>query len=180
MNKTTNNTAQKMRHYMRLLHNYVGFFIAGLVIIYALSGIFQIYRDTDFLKHDVVQEKKVQPNLEISKLKDALRLRDLVVEKTEDGIVYFKNGNYNTTTGLATYTTKEWYGWINTLTELHKFRSKEEGHPFAHYFSTVFGVLLMFMSISAFWMFKPGTKLFSRGVYITIAGIVAAIILIFL
>jgi hypothetical protein len=33
------------------------------------------------------------------------------------------------------------------------------------------------MSVSAFWMFKPGTRLFSRGVYMAVAGIVAAVIL---
>ena len=46
-----------------------------------------------------------------------------------------------------------------------------------HYFTITFSVLLMFMCISAFWMFKPGTKLFSTGVWMTIAGIIASILL---
>ena len=38
-------------------HNKIGFFITGLVIIYSLSGLVQTYRDTDFLKHEVTNEK---------------------------------------------------------------------------------------------------------------------------
>jgi hypothetical protein len=105
-----------------------------------------------------------------------LRLRDFTVEKNDGNIVYFKNGTYNLVTGVANYTTKEWYGFIVPFTELHKTSSGGA----AHYFTTIFGVLLLFMSVSAFWMFKPGTKLFSRGVYMTTAGIIASIILLFL
>ncbi|MDN3656737.1 hypothetical protein QWZ08_13915 [Ferruginibacter paludis] len=176
----TKKPARNMRYYMRLLHNNIGFFIAGLVVIYSLSGILQIYRDTDFLKHDVVNTKKLDLNLAADKLKDALRVRELVIEKTEGTVVYFKDGNYNTATGMASYTTKEWYSWVMPFTELHKIRSKDSAHSLAHYFTTIFGILLLFMSVSAFWMFKPGTKLFSRGVYMTIAGIAASIILLFL
>ena len=176
----TKKPAKNMRYYMRYLHNNICLFIDVLVVIYSLSGILQIYRDTDLLKHDVVTQKKLDVNLAPDKLKDALRLRGLVVEKTEGAVLYFKEGNYNNVTGMATYTTKEWYNWVLTFTELHKTRSKEPGHSLAHYFTTIFGVLLLFMSVSAFWMFKPGTKLFSRGVYMTIAGIAASIILLFL
>lgn len=169
-------TEKNFRWWMRYLHNNIGFLIAGLVVIYSLSGIIQIFRDTDFLKHEVVNEKQLAPNLPEAKLKDEIRMRDFAVEKTENGILYFKNGTYNSSTGRAKFTTKEWYGWITPFTELHKTSTRS----FAHYFTTIFGVLLLFMSISAFWMFKPGTKLFSRGVYMTVAGIIAAVILLFL
>ena len=46
-------TSTKMRRTMRDLHNKIGFFIVGLVVIYALSGIVQTYRDTSLLKHEV-------------------------------------------------------------------------------------------------------------------------------
>ena len=176
----TKKPAKNLRYYMRFLHNNIGFFIAGLVVIYSLSGILQIYRDTDLLKHDVVTQKKLDVNLAPDKLKEVLRLREFIVEKTAGTVLYFKDGNYNTATGMATLTTKEWYNWVLPFTELHKTRSEEPRHSLTHYFTTIFGILLLFMSISAFWMFKPGTKLFSRGVYMTIAGIAASIILLFL
>jgi len=164
---------KNMRFYMRFLHNNIGFLIVAMVIMYSLSGIVQIYRDTDFLKHDVLNEKTLPPNLEVSKLKEALRMRNLDVQKNEGGIIYFEQGTYNSATGAAKYTTKEWYSFIVPFTELHKSSSRDG----AHYFTTVFGVLLLFMSISAFWMFKPGTKLFSRGVWMTILGLIASIII---
>lgn len=167
---------KNFRWYMRFLHNNIGFLIAGLVIIYCLSGIIQIYRDTDFLKHEVVNEKKLAPNLQPVQLKDALRIRNFTIEKTEGGIIYFKDGTYNVSTGVAKFTAKEWYSWIVPFTELHKTSSSGA----AHYFTTIFGILLLFMSVSAFWMFKPGTKLFSRGVYMTAAGIIASFILLLL
>lgn len=176
MKQNTDNTRKNLRWYMRYLHNKIGFFIVGLVIIYSLSGLLQTYRDTDLLKHEVLQEKQLSPDLSESQLGANLRLRNFKVNKTEGATLYFKEGTYNKETGLARYATKEWYSWMVPFTELHKTASKSG----AHYFTTLFGVALLFMSVSAFWMFKPGTKLFSSGVYLSIAGIVASIILLLL
>jgi hypothetical protein len=158
---------------MRFLHNQIGFFITGLVIIYSLSGIIQTYRDSNFLKHEVVNEKQLDAGLSEAKLGPLLKQRDFKISKTMGDTLYFKDGTYNSATGKATYVTKEWYAWITPFTELHKTASKN----LMHYFTTVFAVCLFFMSVSAFWMFKPGTKPFSRGVILTIAGVVAAVLL---
>ena len=42
---------------MRLLHRYIGYFMAGIMAVYAISGVLLIYRDTDFQK-----EKKIEKN----------------------------------------------------------------------------------------------------------------------
>ena len=41
---------------MRLLHRYIGYFMAGIMAVYAISGVLLIYRDTDFLK----KEKEIE------------------------------------------------------------------------------------------------------------------------
>lgn len=166
-------TRKNFRWYMRFLHNKIGFFIVGLIIMYSLSGLIQTYRDTDLLKHEVLNEKQLAAGLDEERLGSNLRLRDFRVTKTIGHTLYFKEGTYNSVTGKATYVTKEWYSWITPFTELHKSSSKDIGH----YLTTLFGFALLFMSISAFWMFKPGTKLFSSGLYLTIAGVIASIIL---
>lgn len=176
MQQDTKSTKKNLRWYMRFLHNQVGFFITGLVIIYNLSGLVQTYRDTNFLKHTVLNEKKLEPGLDEAKLGPNLRIRDFKITKTAGDTLYFKDGNYNTTTGKASFVTKEWYAWIVPFTELHKSSSKDVGH----YFTTLFGICLFFMSVSAFWMFRPGTKPFSRGVLLSIAGVIASVILLIL
>ena len=50
---------KSLNQLMRAWHRDIGFFIIGLVIIYALSGIALIFRDTDFLKHNIKFEKKL-------------------------------------------------------------------------------------------------------------------------
>ncbi len=176
MKQNTNSTKKNFRWYMRFLHNKIGFFITGLVIIYSLSGLVQTYRDTDFLKHDVLHGRQLAINLNEAQLGANLRLRDFKVIKTAGDTLYFKEGTYNVSTGKASYVTKEWYSWIVPFTELHK----SSGRDAAHYLTTLFGICLFFMSVSAFWMFKPGTKLFSRGVLLTIAGVAASVIMLLL
>lgn len=35
---------------MRIYHRYLGFFLAGIMAVYALSGVILIFRETPFLK----------------------------------------------------------------------------------------------------------------------------------
>jgi hypothetical protein len=162
-----------LNHDMRALHRDIGFFVVGLIILYSLSGIVLIYRDTDFLKHEAQIEKKLSPNLQVSELGAMLRLKDFKVLKTEGDILYFPNGSYNALTGVAEYTRKELPVWLDKFCNLHKTASQNP----AHWFTTVFGALLFFLAISSFWMFKAGTRLFRRGIIIAGTGIVFTVIL---
>jgi hypothetical protein len=174
------NTASKMRKIMRDLHNKIGYFIVGLVIIYSLSGVVQTYRDTSFLKHEVAHEKTIEKGLvadsaaQVAKIGKAVNQKELKITKTEGTVLYFKDGSYDASTGIAKFTTKELYEWVKPFTELHKSNSK----GVIHYFTILFAIALFFMSVSAFWMFKPGTKAFSSGVILTVLGIIASIILV--
>ena len=42
----------------RIIHRYLGFFLAGIMTVYALSGVVLIFRDTDLFKIEKQQEKK--------------------------------------------------------------------------------------------------------------------------
>ena len=78
---------------MRALHRDIGYFVVGMTIIYAFSGIMLIYRDTGFLKSETKVEKQLDPNINDEELGKSLRIKNFKVEKTEDDLVYFKNGN---------------------------------------------------------------------------------------
>jgi hypothetical protein len=64
---------------MRIWHRYPGYFSAGIMSVYAISGIVLIFRDTDFLKRDKRVEQKLSPNLNAGELGKALRMRDLKI-----------------------------------------------------------------------------------------------------
>ncbi len=168
---------------MRALHRDVGFLVIGLTVIYALSGIVFIFRDTDIFKQKVVIEKSVAQHLKPKEINKALRLKGLKVIKKEDDTLHFKAkeyvGSYDPTTGKAIYSRMEYPLALKKLNQLHKTKQKANDESIVHWFATVYGVLLMFLAISSFWMFKPGSKLFKRGLIISIVGGLGAIVLMY-
>ncbi|HOD83895.1 MAG: hypothetical protein BWX88_02417 [Planctomycetes bacterium ADurb.Bin126] len=162
-----------LRHYMRVLHRDIGFFIAGLMVVYAVSGVILIYRDHAFLNRDVRIEKKLPPHIPSAQLGEALRIKGLATTKTEGDIVYFKGGTYNTASGIAAYTVQEPVFPLNRFIKLHKTMSS----GLTYWFATIFGVLVVFLAVSSFWMFPSGTALYRRGIGIAGAGIVFTVVL---
>ena len=161
---------------MRVLHRYLGFFLAGIMAVYAISGVILIYRDTDFLKSEKVFEEKIAPNLTNEKLPEALRMRRLKVKKEEGDLVYFQNGDYNRTTGVAHIRSMELPYVLDKMTHLHKASAEDP----LYYLNIFFGCSLLFFVISAFWMYMPKTSVFKRGVLFSLAGVVLTLVLLFI
>lgn len=159
---------------MRVLHRYLGYFLAGIMAVYALSGILMIFRDTDFLKKEKLMTRQIQPNAEDKDLPELLKMRQLKVKKTEGSLVYFDNGTYDRNTGKAEITIKELPWFFNKLTQIHKARSGDS----LFFLNVFFGVSLLFFVVSSFYMFLPKTSIFRKGLYFTLAGIVLTIILV--
>lgn len=168
--------------YMRMLHRNIGFFVIGLTIIYSLSGIVLVYRTTGFLKQDTVVQKTVSKNIDAAELTRTLKVREVNIEKAEGNVVYFrvgdsiKNGKYDKATGIVSYSEKQLPAILNKFNELHKASSRDSVHLFA----VVYGILLFFLAVSSFWMYKPGTKMFRQGIYISFAGFLAALLMLWL
>ncbi len=157
--------------YMRLVHRYLGFFLAGIMAMYALSGILLIFRNTDFLKSEVVIEKELKANLTIVELSGQLKIKGGV--KTDGDVVYFKQGNYNKATGAAKLTKKELPLLLDKMEHLHKATTDSP----VYWLNIFFGVSLLFFVVSAFWMFMPTTTVFKKGLYFSLGGIILTIIL---
>jgi hypothetical protein len=162
--------------YMRIIHRYLGFFLAGIMTVYALSGVLLIYRSTDFLKKENQIEKKLQPNIEANELGEMLRIKGFKVIKTEDNLVYFKNGTYNKKTGVANLTIMQLPKALEKITQLHKASTNKP----LYWLNVFFGTSLLFFAISSFWMFLPKTKIFKKGMYFTLGGIILTLLLIFI
>jgi hypothetical protein len=171
-----NKEKKSINYYMRLLHRYLGFFFVGFVLIYAFAGITLVFRDTDFLK----KERNVKVNLPAdtkpADLGPALRLREFRILKTEGDVIYFQGGTFNTASGVAEMTVKELIFPLNKFTNLHKTPSK---NPF-HWITLAFGIVMLFLAISSFWMFNSKSKVFRNGLYIILAGFIFAVFLLLL
>ena len=177
------NNRKSIFRIVRSLHRDIGFFVIGLVVIYSLSGIILIYRNTGFLRHEVLTVKTLESNIELPKLGKEIYFRDIELEKTVGDLVYFNNGTknksfiqqgtYNKSTGVVKYTERKLPALLGVFNGLHKASSSN----IVHWATTLFGVLLLFLAISSFWMFKPSTKMFRRGMILTISGNLVAIIL---
>lgn len=157
----------------RILHRYLGYFLAGIMMVYALSGITLIFRKTNTFKLEVQKEITVEAGLTEETLGPALRIRDLKAISNDGIIIVFEQGDYNSKTGLAKYTTKELPKWLDKLTHLHKATTEDP----LYYFNIFFGLALLFLAISSFFMFAKSSLIFKKGLWFTISGIVLVIIM---
>jgi hypothetical protein len=161
---------------MRIYHRYLGFFLAGIMAIYSISGVIMIFRDTDFLKKENHKVLTVATNLKNEEIGPAIKIKNLKVKSDTLDVVTFEQGTYNKTTGVADFKVKELPTFINKITKLHKATHKDP----LYYLNIFFGVSLLFFVISSFWMFMPGTTIFKKGMYFTLAGIVLALVMLFI
>jgi hypothetical protein len=159
----------------RIIHRYLGFFLAGIMAVYAISGIILIFRDTKFLKKEVHTEKIVAANLNEEALGKELKQGNLKFASDSSGIFNFRNGTYNATTGKVNITTEELPFFITQLTELHKANT---GQPL-FFLNVFFAVSLLFFILSSFWMFRPKSSVFKKGMYWTAGGIALTLLLLF-
>ncbi|MBS1509454.1 MAG: hypothetical protein JST86_01340 [Bacteroidetes bacterium] len=158
---------------MRVYHRYLGFFLAGIMAIYALSGFVLIFRDTHFLKRDKLVTEQLKPGLNNDDLGKAVRMRDLKILSVSGSVKTFKQGDYDTVSGTAHYTITTLPPFIDKLTHLHKASTKEP----LFFLNVFFAVALLFFVLSSFWMFMPKTSIFKKGLYFTLAGIILTVIM---
>ena len=164
------------KSFMRIAHRYLGFFMAGIMAMYAVSGILLIYRDTDFLKKENVIEKNIAINLSDKDLGKELKIKNLEIKKVENDTLIFDSGFYNSKTGAVKYTKKELPLILKKMTNLHKSQSKDRWSLL----NVFFGISLFFFVVSSFWMFNVKSKIFRKGLIYTAAGLLLSLLLLYL
>lgn len=167
------NKKRELSNKARIYHRYLGFFLAGIMAVYAISGVVLIFRDTDFLKKEYTEEKKLEVNLNQKEVGSAIGIRNLKFEGKKESVLTFKGGTYNSQTGMAIFTKKRLPLVLDKMTHLHKAKSADP----LYFLNIFFGVGLLFFVLSSFWMFLPNTTIFKKGLYFTAAGAVLVIIL---
>ena len=164
-----------IRTSMRLIHRYLGFFLAGIMAVYALSGIIMIFRETDFLKTETIETIQLETNLTGGELSPKLRM-GVKVDRTEGDLLYFKDGSYNKATGIATVKKMKLPFVLEKMERLHKATTNSP----LYFFNILFGLSLLFFVLSAFWMFLPSMPIFKKGMYYAIGGMILMLIMLFL
>lgn len=161
--------------FMRITHRYLGYFAAGIMAVYALSGVLLIYRDTNFLKKENKTEIVLKPNMTEKELAKEVKMRNIEFDPGEGDLKVFKQGTYNQKTGEAKYTKMELPFVLEKFNQLHKSTST---HRYAT-LNAVFGLVLFFFVISSFWMFNFKSKAFRRGMIYAGVGFILAVIMVF-
>ncbi|WP_113955920.1 hypothetical protein [Arenicella xantha] len=167
---TSLKTANTFRKYHRLL----GFFLAGIMAIYASSGVLMIFRTTDFLKYEQTSERHLESNLGGSQLGKILRLKDYKVLEDTDTQVVFSQGNYDKNSGVAMVSGKDYHPVLQKLVKMHKATVNSP----LYFLNIFFGASLLFFAISSFFMFVPRLSTYRTGLKFAAAGMVLALIVV--
>jgi hypothetical protein len=161
---------------MRALHRDIGFLVIGLTIVYCISGLVLLYRDTDAFTVDKRYVETIRPHTSPEKLGEALKLRRLQVIKESSDTIYFNYGTYCKSSGVADYTINTYPEMVWKINGFHKTKSRFG----AHWIGLIYVILLFFLAISSFWMYKPKSKKFKRGMILTAMGLLIAIAALYL
>ena len=169
--KDNKGARKSLTYYMRSLHRDIGFLVIGLTLVYRQSG---------FLKSDVVETRTLSAGLSADDVGKVLHFKKIKVSGDDGRTILFSSdptvydGKYDRETGSVTFTEVRLPAVLNKLNQLHNTSSSGT----VHWFVVLYGALLAFLALSAFWMFKPSTRQFRRGLALAAAGFVGAAVLV--
>jgi hypothetical protein len=141
----------KFHQSLREYHRWLGFFLSGIMAVYAISGILLIFRPTDFLKYEYTESRQLGQNLSTEDLLKAVqRRRAKVIEETAEKII-MNVGTYEKQTGSITLIRKDYPIILSKMVKLHKATNNSP----LFWLNIAFGIALLFFVVSAFFMFLP-------------------------
>lgn len=162
---------------MRAFHRCLGYFTVGMMLIYSLSGTVLLFRSSDFLKTETPVQKTLQSNLAPDALGEALHLKNFKVEKQTPTLIIFSgNGIYDKASGKVSYLDKQYVFPLNKMASAHMLSTKTPLFVLG-----MFGGLSLFLLVvTSFFMYKPSSSQFRRGMIWVAAGLLFTILLLFM
>ncbi len=178
---------------IRSLHRDLGYFVIGLTLIYALSGIVLSGRGLGWLEQDFKSQAVISQNISKEKFNENFlkivfegKISEVFPEdsydgvkkhlklklvKSEEGILYFNawrklNVKYEPKTGNLDVNFRGYPMVVEVFVKAHK--ASHESAWF--YLAIIYSVILSFLAISSFWMVKGKNGFKRRGVYLMLAG----------
>ncbi|MBQ4831502.1 hypothetical protein J8L84_19660 [Alteromonas sp. MMG017] len=159
---------------VRKYHRWLGFFLAGIMAIYAVSGVLLIFRPTDFLKFDQTEVRQLSQDLNGKQVASKIKVKGLKVVEENDNQVVLNMGTYDKVDGVATITRKDYPLVLAKMVKLHKATNNSP----LFWLNISFGVALLFFVISAFLMFMPKLPMYKNGLKIAGLGAVVAVLVV--
>ncbi|WP_441004528.1 hypothetical protein [Pseudocolwellia agarivorans] len=166
----------QLHNSFRKYHRWLGFFLAGIMAIYAISGILLIFRPTEFMKFPTTEIRQLEPGLEARKLGKSIRVKGFEITSESENLIVFNSGEYNKVTGETVINKMDYPLPLAKLVKLHKATNNSP----LFILNISFGITLLFFVISAFLMFMPKAKTFKNGIKISLAGALFALIVVIL
>ncbi len=164
---------RNFQEWMRSLHRDIGFLTIGLTLVYALSGVILIYRNTSFLRYEKRTEKVIEANLPVEQLGAKLRMHRFKVTSQKGDTIFFNGGHYIPATGEAVVVRKTYPETVMKLIRLHMMSGRNQ---FA-IVGGIYGILLTFLAISGLFMYKFKSRNGRRGIVLTLLGVIFSVIL---
>ena len=158
----------------RKYHRWLGFFLAGIMGVYALSGILLIFRPTDILKYEQTETRQFEANLSGVDLLPLLKIRGSKVTDENADVVVLNVGQYDKDSGEATITKKDYPLVLAKMVKLHKATNNSP----LFWLNISFGLGLLFFVISAFLMFIPKLPMYKNGLKIAGLGAIVTVLVV--
>jgi hypothetical protein len=136
----------KFHNSFRKFHRWLGFFLAGIILIYATSGILLIFRPTNFMKFPQTEVRQLDAGLQVQALGETLRLKGFKVKSESDDTIIFNLGEYNKQTGETVINSMDYPLPLAKLVKLHKATNNSP----LFFLNIGFGLSLVFFVVSAF------------------------------
>ena len=184
-------SSNNFRRWCRLLHRDLSFIFAGMVFIYALSGIYMNHRDTINPRYTITRTEQTISDLPT---KEALTREGVEEIMARIGIeesytkhyfpkenslkVFLKGGSsleVDITSGCAVYESLKRRPLISQMTTLHYNPGR-----WWTWFSDIFAVALMVITLTGLFMLKGNKGLWGRGGIELLIGIAIPILFVLL
>lgn len=165
----------KVQKKIRALHRDIGFFLVGMTVLYCISGMILLFGIPNRFKIETRITKTIEPYASNEQISKALNLKKINISEETDEYIRFGKSSYAKRTGEIEHYVIRLPSLLTKLNRLHR----ERKDSVVKYFTGSYAVLLAFLALSSFFIYKRGSKLFYRGLIISILGIAASLALLF-
>jgi len=170
----------KIRLWLRRIHRDAGYFVVGITLVYALSGIFLHHKlGVKTIKESVQVSSRLSVDQLKSEWMSTVSGKEITYleERSDEIIFYFPGGMgaYRKNTGAINFETYKDRPFVIFLSQLHENRIKGWG-----IIADIYAGVLIFLALSGLFMVPGKNGFVRRGVWWFMAGVILVVLFAFL